>query len=88
MEEQKKNPAQGLSESEQVQVRRQKLADLQAEMCIRDRAKPAAFARLLQAPFDEKLSLVSLILSGLETRFSASRRADAVADSCYAFRCV
>ena len=30
MEEQKKNPAQGLSESEQVQVRRQKLADLQA----------------------------------------------------------
>ena len=26
MEEQKKNPAQGLSESEQVQVRRQKLA--------------------------------------------------------------
>ena len=30
MEEQKKNPAQGLSESEQVQVRRQKLADLRA----------------------------------------------------------
>ena len=30
MEEQKKNPAQGLSESEQVQVRRQKLTDLQA----------------------------------------------------------
>ena len=30
MEEQKKNPAQGLPESEQVQVRRQKLADLQA----------------------------------------------------------
>ena len=30
MEEQKRNPAQGLSESEQVQVRRQKLADLQA----------------------------------------------------------
>ena len=30
MEEQKRNPAAGLSESEQVQVRRQKLADLQA----------------------------------------------------------
>ena len=30
MEDQKRNPAQGLSESEQVQVRRQKLADLQA----------------------------------------------------------
>lgn len=31
MEEQKKNPAQGLSESEQVQVRRQKLTDLQLQ---------------------------------------------------------
>ena len=31
MEEQKRNPAQGLSESEQVQVRRQKLADLQRQ---------------------------------------------------------
>ena len=28
MEEQKKNPAAGLTESQQVQVRRQKLADL------------------------------------------------------------
>ena len=38
MEDQKRNPAQGLSESEQVQVRRQKLADLQAAgpeaMCV------------------------------------------------------
>ncbi len=48
-------------------------------------AKPAVFARLLQAPFDERLSLVSLILAGLGTRFTASRQADAVADSCYAF---
>ena len=47
-------------------------------------AKPAVFARLLQAPFDERLSLVNLILSGLNTRFTASRQADAVADSCYA----
>ena len=31
MEEQKRNPAAGLSESEQVQVRRQKLADLQRD---------------------------------------------------------
>ena len=30
MEDQKRTPAQGLSESEQVQVRRQKLADLHA----------------------------------------------------------
>ena len=59
--------------------------DYGVEDILAGQAKPAAFARLLQAPFDEKLSLVSLILSGLETRFSASRRADAAADSCYAF---
>ena len=34
MEEQKRNPAAGLSESEQVQVRRQKLADLQAAVFL------------------------------------------------------
>ena len=33
----------------------------------------------------DRLSLVSLILSGLNTRFTASRQADAVADACYAF---
>ena len=59
--------------------------DYGVEDILAGQAKPATFARLLQAPFDEKLSLVSLILSGLETRFSASRRADAAADSCYAF---
>ena len=37
MEEQKKNPAQGLSESEQVQVRRQKLADLHKYLSMDDR---------------------------------------------------
>ncbi len=42
------------------------------------------FARA-QAPFDERLSLVSLLLAGLNTRFAASRQADAVADACYAF---
>ena len=48
--------------------------DYGVEDILAGQAKPAVFARLLQAPFDEKLSLVSLILSGLETRFSASRR--------------
>ena len=38
-----------------------------------------------QAPFDERLSLVSLLLAGLDTRFTASLQADAVADACYAF---
>ncbi len=46
--------------------------------------RPAAFARLLNAPFDERLSLVSLLLAGLTARFAASARQDAVADTCYA----
>ena len=59
--------------------------DYGVEEILAGQAKPAVFARLLQAPFDERLSLVSLILAGLNTRFAASRQADAVADSCYAF---
>ena len=38
-----------------------------------------------KAPFDERLSLVSLLLAGLDTRFTTSLQADAVADACYAF---
>ena len=59
--------------------------DYGVEEILAGQAKPAVFARLLQAPFDERLSLVSLILSGLGTRFAASRQADAVADTCYGF---
>ena len=59
--------------------------DYGVEEILVGQAKPAVFARLLQAPFDERLSLVSLLLAGLNTRFAASRRADAVADACYAF---
>ena len=59
--------------------------DYGVEEILAGQAKPAVFARLLQAPFDERLSLVSLLLAGLNTRFAASRRADAVADACYAF---
>ncbi len=55
------------------------------EEILAGQAKPAVFARLLQAPFDERLSLVSLLLAGLDTRFTASLQADAVADACYAF---
>ena len=55
------------------------------EEILAGQVKPAVYARLLNAPFDERLSLVSLILSGLNTRFTASRQADAVADACYAF---
>ncbi len=59
--------------------------DYGVEEILSGQVKPAVHARLLQAPFDERLSLVSLILSGLETRFAASRQADGVADACYAF---
>lgn len=59
--------------------------DYGVEEILAGQAKPAAFARLMQAPFDERLSLVSLLLAGLDTRFAASRQADAVADACYAF---
>jgi hypothetical protein len=46
--------------------------------------KSSAFARLLNAPFDERLSLVSLLLAGLNTRFAASQQANGVTDACYA----
>ena len=59
--------------------------DYGVEEILVGQVKPAVYARLMQAPFDERLSLVSLILSGLETRFAASRQADGVADACYAF---
>ena len=59
--------------------------DYGVEEILAGQAKPAVFARLLQAPFDERLSLVSLLLAGLDTCFTASLQADAVADACYAF---
>ena len=59
--------------------------DYGVEEILAGQVKSSVYARLLQAPFDERLSLVSLILSGLETRFAASRQADGVADACYAF---
>ena len=58
--------------------------DYGVEEILAGKPRPAAFARLLQAPFDERLSLVSLMLAGLKTRFTASCRQDAVADECYA----
>lgn len=59
--------------------------DYGVEEILAGQTKPAVFARLMQAPFDERLSLVSLLLAGLDTRFAASRQTDAVADACYAF---
>ena len=39
----------------------------------------------MDAAFDERLSLVSLIGSGLAVRFAAARDAEAVTERCYAF---
>ena len=43
----------------------------------------AVLERALNASFDERISLVSLLLAGLNTRFAAARSADAVTDACY-----
>ena len=58
--------------------------DYGVEEILAGRPRPAAYARLLNAPFDERLSLVSLLLAGLKARFTASLGQDAVADECYA----
>ena len=43
----------------------------------------AVVERAMDASFDERISLVSLLLAGLNTRFAAARKADAVTDACY-----
>ena len=58
--------------------------DYGVEEILAGRPRPEAFARLLQAPFDERLSLVSLLLAGLKARFGDSCRENDVADTCYA----
>ena len=40
----------------------------------------------MQAPFDERLSLVSLMLAGLKARFAESCRRNEIADDCYAMQ--
>ena len=59
--------------------------DYGVEEILAGPARPAVLARALQAPFDERLSLVSLLLAGLNTRFAAVQAAAALADACYAF---
>ena len=49
------------------------------------RIRPGVYARAMDAAFDERLSLVSLIGSGLAVRFAAARDAETVTDRCYAF---
>jgi DNA polymerase III delta prime subunit len=58
--------------------------DYGVEDILAGHARPEAFARLLRAPFDERLSLVGLLLAGLRARFAAARGAADTADLCYA----
>ena len=58
--------------------------DYGVEEILAGKPRPEAFARLLQAPFDERLSLVSLLLAGLKAQFAESIRRNQVADDCYA----
>lgn len=43
----------------------------------------AVLERAMRAAFDERISLVSLLLAGLNARFATARRTDAVTDACY-----
>lgn len=58
-------------------------SDYGIEDILQGRPSDKVVARALDAAFDERLSLVSLLLAGLNVRFSAAREADAVTDACY-----
>ncbi len=58
-------------------------ADYGVEEILQGHIPDAAVARAQAAAFDERMSLVSLLVAGLNTRFAAARRADAVTDACY-----
>ena len=57
--------------------------DYGVEQILQGKPFDAVLERALQAGFDERISLVSLLLAGLNTRFAAARSADTVTDACY-----
>src|SRR5699024_1711733 len=57
--------------------------DYGVEDILQGKPFDAVLGRALNANFDERISLVSLLLAGLNTRFAAARRADDVTDACY-----
>ena len=57
--------------------------DYGVEEILQGKPFDAVLERALNASFDERISLVSLLLAGLNTRFAAARSADAVTDACY-----
>ena len=58
-------------------------ADYGVEDILQGRDFAAVLQRAVNAAFDERISLVSLLLAGLTTRFAAAGTADAVTDACY-----
>ena len=58
-------------------------ADYGVEEILQGKPFDHVVERALTAGFDERLSLVSLLLAGLNVRFAAAREADAVTDACY-----
>ena len=59
--------------------------DYGVESILQGSPSPQAFQRVYKAPFDERLSLVNLLLSGLFTRFAGALDREDVVDDCYAF---
>ena len=58
--------------------------DYGVEDILAGRPSPEAWQRAQAAGFDERLSLVGLLLSGLSVRFAAAMRADETAADCFA----
>ena len=58
--------------------------DYGVEEILNGKAPSTVFARLLRAPFDERLALVSLLLAGLTEKFRASAAAGRLADAAFA----
>ena len=58
-------------------------ADYGVEDILQGKPFDAVLDRALNAAFDERMSLVSLLLAGLNTRFAAARQTDEATDACY-----
>ncbi len=58
-------------------------ADYGVEDILQGKPFDAVLERAMNAAFDERMSLVSLILAGLNARFAQARRTDAATDACY-----
>lgn len=58
-------------------------ADYGVEDILQGRPFEKVLVRVMNAAFDERMSLVSLLLAGLNARFAKARRADETTDVCY-----